>query len=187
MAEKGGKKLPFGHTDAQLSEEGIEQAKKLAERLKNEKIDSIYSSDLKRAKHTAQEVAKFHPHCKINYTPEIREQNLGVLEAVDLDQHEEYKKHGWKIFHAPEGGESRQEVRKRADEFLQKLLAAHGRETVLVIAHGVFNGGLISVIRKMDFESIWQEYKLDNTCINIFEITEDGVKTELHDCTKHLH
>ena len=54
--------LSQGHLNtevANLNEEGITQAKKVAKRLKNEKIDIIYSSDLKRAKNTAKEIAKY--------------------------------------------------------------------------------------------------------------------------------
>jgi broad specificity phosphatase PhoE len=40
-------------SDTSLSKDGIFQAKQVAERLKDEKIDGIYASDLKRAKETA--------------------------------------------------------------------------------------------------------------------------------------
>ena len=46
--------------DTHLSKKGKEQADKVAQRLKNEKIDIIYSSDLKRAKETAEAINKFH-------------------------------------------------------------------------------------------------------------------------------
>ena len=70
-----------GHLPGTLSEHGIEQAKKLAERLKEEKIDFIYSSDLARAADTAKEIAKFHPNISINFTKELRERNLGELQG----------------------------------------------------------------------------------------------------------
>ena len=49
-----------GQTPGQLSEEGKEQARLVAERLKEVKIDKIFTSDLARAKDTAKEIAKFH-------------------------------------------------------------------------------------------------------------------------------
>jgi broad specificity phosphatase PhoE len=51
------------------------QTQKVAKRLKNEKIDFIYSSDLKRASDTAKEIAKYHPHISIKLTQELRERN----------------------------------------------------------------------------------------------------------------
>ncbi|CAN1311556.1 Phosphoglycerate mutase-like protein 4 [Linum perenne] len=48
-----------GHTDVELNEAGRQQAALVAERLSNEpKISAVYSSDLKRAFYTAQEIAK---------------------------------------------------------------------------------------------------------------------------------
>jgi len=46
--EENKAKIVQGQKHGKLSEEGLEQAKKVAERLKDEKIDFIYSSDLDR-------------------------------------------------------------------------------------------------------------------------------------------
>ncbi len=58
--------------DTSLTKKGKEQAKKLAERLKEEKIEVIYSSDLKRAKETAEEINKFH-NLKIKFDKRLRD------------------------------------------------------------------------------------------------------------------
>ncbi len=47
-------------TDTSLTYTGKTQARKVAERLKGEKFDIIYSSPLKRAKQTANIINKFH-------------------------------------------------------------------------------------------------------------------------------
>jgi broad specificity phosphatase PhoE len=49
-----------GQNDSPLSENGIAQAKSLALRFKDRKIDAVYSSDLQRAANTALEILKFH-------------------------------------------------------------------------------------------------------------------------------
>ena len=48
-------KVVQGFLNTTLSKIGIQQAKKVANRLKDEKIDFAYSSDLDRAKQTAKE------------------------------------------------------------------------------------------------------------------------------------
>jgi len=53
------KRLVQGHRQGELSDVGKEQAKKVAERLKDEKIDYIFSSDLRRAADTAKVIAKY--------------------------------------------------------------------------------------------------------------------------------
>ena len=50
------KEILQGQAGGKLTAKGIEQAKKLALRLKKEKIDKIYVSDLKRAVDTAKEL-----------------------------------------------------------------------------------------------------------------------------------
>ena len=70
-----------GQTNHLLSEKGKAQVKKLALRLKNEKIDIIYSSDLKRAIQTTKAITKYHPHIKIIKDKRIREFKLGDWEG----------------------------------------------------------------------------------------------------------
>jgi len=50
--EENKKGIVMGHLPGKLSQEGINQIKKVALRLKDEKIDFIYSSDLTRASDT---------------------------------------------------------------------------------------------------------------------------------------
>ena len=71
----------MGHNPGKLSSLGIEQARKLAERLKDEKIDVIFSSDLARAADTAKEIAKFHPNIPLELTKDIRERFLGEIQV----------------------------------------------------------------------------------------------------------
>lgn len=66
-----------GQGIGRLSDEGKNQAKKIALRLKWEKIDYIYSSDLERAVDTTESIAMFHPQIPINFTKEMREIYLG--------------------------------------------------------------------------------------------------------------
>ena len=49
-----------GHSDIDLSEQGRLQVEKLGERLAGEKIDAVYSSDLKRAVDTARAAISSH-------------------------------------------------------------------------------------------------------------------------------
>src|SRR3989344_1019640 len=58
--------------DTHLTEKGRDEARKVAQRLKKEKIGIIYSSDLKRAKETAEEINKFHS-VKIKFDDRLRD------------------------------------------------------------------------------------------------------------------
>ncbi|MEJ2267962.1 MAG: histidine phosphatase family protein [Nanoarchaeota archaeon] len=71
--EENLKKIWQGHLQGKLTKKGIEQAKKLANRLKDEKLDVIFSSDLDRASDTAKEIAKFHSEVPIYLVEDLRE------------------------------------------------------------------------------------------------------------------
>lgn len=74
-----------GQSDIPLTDEGRIQAEKLSERLKNEEIDIIYSSNLKRAVETAEIIAVNH-ESEVRPTPLMRELNFGVWEGMTFEQ-----------------------------------------------------------------------------------------------------
>ena len=59
QTEENVKRILQGHMPGKLTPLGIEQAKKLASRLKDENIDAIYSSDLARTTDTTKEMDLF--------------------------------------------------------------------------------------------------------------------------------
>ena len=74
-----GKKDEWENTS--LTKKGKEQAEKVAKRLKNEYIGVIYSSDLKRAKETAEAINKFH-NVKIKLDKRLRD----MLDDENLEE-----------------------------------------------------------------------------------------------------
>jgi broad specificity phosphatase PhoE len=67
-----------GHLPGKLNEKGIEQAKKVGERLKKSYFDVIIVSDLRRAVQTANEIVFYHKDAHIIYDARVRERNFGV-------------------------------------------------------------------------------------------------------------
>ncbi len=74
------KHIVQGHLNSRLNKKGMAQAKKIGLRLKGEKIDVIFSSDLTRARQTASEIGRFHK-APIHYVKQIRERNAGIFEG----------------------------------------------------------------------------------------------------------
>ena len=67
-----------GWIDAKLSKEGIDNAKKIALKLKDKKIDIAYHSSLSRSIDTLNHVLKYHPECnRIINDDRIIERNYG--------------------------------------------------------------------------------------------------------------
>ncbi len=69
-------KLYYGSTDYPLSEEGVKMAKRLADSLRAIEVDAVFSSDLVRAKETA-EIVLAGRSCEIRPVRGLREIHLG--------------------------------------------------------------------------------------------------------------
>src|SRR5260370_39895886 len=68
----------LGWTDTPLSERGLEQASQLAERLSTARLSAVYSSDLKRARTTAEIIAQ--RNLKVQQSSGWREIDMGDWE-----------------------------------------------------------------------------------------------------------
>jgi len=180
-------KISQGHSQGKLTEKGKEQAKKLALRLKNEKIDKIYVSDLKRAVDTAAEIIKYHPKTEVIYEPALREQSLGIFEGKPYERIvEAAKKAGLPRYkYKPEGGESWPEMTKRITTFLHQLVHQEKNKTILIVGHGgPIRFFLIDFLKAP--EEQWEDYKHENCAVTILDIDEKGHKIHTFKCVKHL-
>ncbi|KJS80178.1 MAG: phosphoglycerate mutase [Peptococcaceae bacterium BICA1-8] len=179
-----------GHTDVPLNKAGIEQASKAAQRLKSEKLSAIYSSDLLRAKQTAEIIAVEH-NLTVNTMTEFREINFGVWEGKTYKEiNETYPQLLKTWLSEPENlkipeGETFSEMLKRVWEGLKTVLAKHQDETVILVAHGGTIGALICNILEIKLNNLWR-IKQGNTGITIIEFYEEkGILTLFND-TYHL-
>jgi len=175
-----------GHLHGKLSNIGISQAKKVALRLKDEKIDFIYSSDLARTSDTAKEIAKFHSTVPIEFVKELREKYLGEWQGkskTELGFPKTLSIAGI----SPKDGETFEELFNRAKKFLYNILTKHSKDTVLFAGHNSINKALIAVITNKTPDAIKSIENLHNTSICIFEIDEDkNHKMYVFNCKEHL-
>ena len=179
--------LSQGHADYELTEKGIEQAKKIALRLKDEKIDFAYSSNLKRCSDTAEEIMKFHPYAKLILTNELREQAKGIWEGKNQKERDEAIRKASVEYHEFifEGGEKYDEMFKRVISFFEKIKKKHKNEYVLIVSHGSPIASLTSYLLGKELRDA-EQFVPKNTGISIFEINEKDIKIESENCTKHL-
>ncbi len=172
-----------GHLPGKLSVTGINQAKKVALRLKDEKIDFIYSSDLARASDTATEIAKHHPNITIKFVEDLRERFLGEWQGKNKKQITE---HIVGVF--PPSVENSEKLFIRARNFLHKIISKHHKDTVLFVGHNAINKAMIAAITSKDSKEIPLIKNQNNTSISVFEVDEDkNHKIICFNCTKHLN
>jgi len=118
-----------GWQQGELSPKGIEQAKKLRERINIDEFDIVFCSDLKRAIDSANYI--FEKDKKIIQDNRIRECNYGKLEGNDnaLVKYEEH------IEESFPGGESMFDVEKRVKSFCEFLIEKYDGKHVAIVAH----------------------------------------------------
>jgi broad specificity phosphatase PhoE len=173
------KRIVQGHLPGKLSENGKEQARKLGLRLKDEKIDAIYSSDLRRAVDTAKEIAKYHKNAGFFLVKELRERHHGKYDGKKSDE----IKWGEHI----DEFEKLSDMKIRAKKVINEAYKKYKDSTVVFVGHSAINRIIIRVIEGKDFDEIETMERQDNTAVNIFEIKEDNKHViHLMNCTKHL-
>ena len=175
-----------GHLDGKLSEIGIEQAKKLADRLEREEIEYIYSSDLSRALNTTKEISRFYPSVPLEVTRELRERYLGDLQGEKAP--ENWASMKWSLELSRKFNlETSEEIFERAKNFSERLQNKHYREKVLLVAHNGINQALITYLLGRSWQDIGRLKKLGNTSVTIFGFDKYMQPSlELMDSTKYL-
>jgi len=129
-----------GHSDIPLNETGIDQARKAAPLLYGLRPSKIISSDLIRAKQTAQELANIS-RLPIHIDPGLRETNGGKWEGRTGAENraDDYEKFvNWLDGNdepAGDFGERRSEIALRAVTAIENALEKE-IETLVVVTHG---------------------------------------------------
>jgi broad specificity phosphatase PhoE len=129
-----------GQTDIPLNAKGEDQAHELKNALRDVKFDAVFSSDLLRAKRTA-EILTLERNLAIKTAEAIRERQFGVYEGKPmLDTFEklheyldEYKNHP----HILESQvETNEQFMGRVITFIREVSVAYSGKRVLLVSHG---------------------------------------------------
>jgi probable phosphoglycerate mutase len=127
----------------------------LAERLKDEKLDAIYASPLRRTVETARMLAAPHGLEPIQ-EPALREIDYGHWEGMRRSEVERRFEREYAIWQedpftiAPRGGESGINVLNRALPVMRRIVEQHRHRSVLVVSHKGTNRLLISSLLGFD-------------------------------------
>lgn len=143
---------------------GFEQAKKAGESIKDITFDAAYTSDLKRARQTLDEVLKVtgQEDLKIIEAWETKERDYGTFtkknkwQVKDEVGEEEFKKIRRSFSYRPEGGESLKDVNKRFWGYYQRQILPQLKEgkNVLVSSSGNAFRGLIKSLEDLSEKEI---------------------------------
>lgn len=132
-------KRAAGLSDIELNEEGIKQAEKIRDDLKDVNIDLIISSPLKRAVKTAEIINEFH-NKEIKIDKDVIERNLGIYEGQPNEQEifNEIRYYNKNVF--VENGEDCKTYTKKVFDSLDKIIKEYKEkvDTVLIVSHGFY-------------------------------------------------
>lgn len=179
-----------GQMDPPLSERGLEQARRLADRLRHMHFDAFYSSDLQRAAQTAGCVAH-----ALGLRPvpmvELREIFLGDWEGLSRDQLKaDYpdlwrRWREWPTWDLVPGGEGARAFEGRVRTALHSLMAQHAAGEVLVVTHGgVIQVALAEVVGQ-DSDGPFP-FRIDNTSLTVVQHRQGRVSVTRVNDTCHL-
>jgi broad specificity phosphatase PhoE len=172
-----------GATDIPLSDEGRSQAAALAERLRDDPIDAIYCSPMRRTLETASIIAEPHGLTPVS-RPALREIDHGHWEGLTRQEVEtrfkdEYTR--WEedpFSSAPSGGECGVDVMARALPIIRTIVAAHHDQQVVVVSHKATIRLIISSLLGFDARGYRDRLDQAPACLNVLDF-KDPVRARL--------
>ena len=179
-----------GHVDVGLNAVGLEQARRLARRLAGEPAHRIYVSDLLRARQTAQPVAQQLGLPSVADSA-LREQSFGQVDGMrveDIKSQHPQAWAGWLLFqedYGMPGGETTRQFHTRVMDAVNRLVAAHRGETLVVVTHGGVLDMIYRTARSLGLSGPRQS-EIPNAGLNRVRVREGGIDILSWADTAHL-
>ncbi len=168
-----------GHLDSPLNETGREQAEKLAGALQEDRFAKVFTSDLLRARETA-EILCARRESPLEVDPDLREIGIGCFTGLSWTEiseryPEEYQRllassMDWSVVPEAEGETAAQ---ARLERFLVKLRENHAEERVAIVAHGAILRRMIRKLLALD-PGVHLDFELANASCTELHLTLKG-------------
>ncbi len=164
-----------GHSDTDLDKVGRRQAERVARRLLSYGLDAIYTSDLARARQTAEPVARLLELATVPRR-DLREIDVGA--AAGLTKAELSQRYpaifgdGWPTVPFPDG-ESYQQTSARVSAAAREIAAMHRGQRVLLVSHGGAIRGAIAGLTGIPIPTL-AGLVVINTSITCITVDEHG-------------
>lgn len=172
-----------GHWDGDITELGFKQIEALKERMKDEKIDKVYSSDLFRAYITAYEGIAKPRGLEVAEDKRLREMNMGIWEGQFFGniEYDEYEKSRIFMFDAEkwscENAETFSQARNRIYEAVKKIAEDNNGKSVAICSHGEILRCFLSKVLDTDLSDVGTLPICKNTAVS--KLTYENGKFEV--------
>jgi broad specificity phosphatase PhoE len=182
-------KIYRGRSDVALDEVGIRQAELLGKYLSNHGLEAIYSSPLKRALDTAKIIARYQK-IDVQIAENLVDFDYGEWQCLSEQEVKRLYPALLKEWHnnphkvGMPGGESLEDVRKRAIEVTKDILSNY-QGSVILVSHRVVNKVLICFLLGLDNSHFWH-IKQDVGGMTVFNYLDGRYILTRHNDTSHL-
>lgn len=169
-----------GHSNNPLDEDGIRQARALARRLSGQQWDNFFSSDLLRARQTAEILNEQLGIASIELDERLREMSRGLTEGTTEEERVQRWGADWR--QQKLGIETVEEGMVRGSECIDEIADQWEGANILIVSHGaILRNSLRKLIPAQNVETL-----LNNTSITIINKKGSIWTCELYNCTAHL-
>ncbi len=182
------RRMFYGWTDCDINEKGMKQAEGLQKFFQTVEIDKVYSSDLLRARHTAEIVFSKNA-VEIETNEALRELYFGDWEDKEyeyiLQQFPKEVKNwrtNWENERLPKG-ESFQEFYKRTTEYLEEIIAKNqgeGKKIAIVSHHGTM-AVMMCHLTQAGPKGYWR-FLFEQGCYSSAFVSKHGIMIEKMNC-----
>lgn len=175
-----------GHADIELNDKGKAQAQDLGSVLQDIHFDAVFSSDLLRAKQTA-EIALLQKNITIQTTQALRERYFGRLQGKNWAKKDAELQLLWgKISRLTDeertkydlvGVENDENIINRFIPFLREIAVAYTGKTVLVVTH---NGVMRLLVHHVGYPGLTTGHaKVNFKNSGYIKLVSDGVEFDI--------
>jgi alpha-ribazole phosphatase len=172
-----------GHNDVPLSRLGMSQMESIAERLKEEKLAAVYSSDLLRSRWGGEALARIQG-CVLHSEPALREVDFGLWTGLTFMEIEEHYpgalEDRWRslLHYRPPGGESVDDLRRRVLPAIHSIIDEHRGASVAMVLHGGVNRVILADAMGLDGANLFS-IDQDFGCVNIIDCYQEHAVVRL--------
>ena len=181
-----------GYTDIPLNARGLAQAAQMAKALKKAhfQFDVLYTSDLQRAKQTAQAIEDSYAVSATSHNL-LRERHLGALQGLTTSEAPLLEPELWQahlsrdIHQELRGGESILQFATRIKAVFQEIQEKYTGKTILIVSHG---GALDMMYRMVSNQALDAERAITvpNASLNWISCDGPNWKVDNWADTSHL-
>lgn len=175
ISEMNVKQVVKNNQEGKIHIRGYDQINELAERIKIEEIDHIYSSDSERCKKLSWRLGTLFD-LKPEYSPMFREINNGDWSRLKKEEMNK-ERFGNEISFRPPNGESLEQLSYRAkisSEYIQKS----ENERVVLVSHGWFLKAFLGRHMGLSPKDSMQCLKFSNCAISEIDVQENKTTIE---------